>query len=205
MTEPTSPTDFEAAAAVAAALKDLSKPRQELVLRWVAESLGITGPQSLPAPPAPTPPVVTPPPAPHHAPMPPAPAHAVDIASFVASKQPKSDIQFVTVVAYYHRFVAPEGQRLSHITIDLAQNATRLSDWDRLTNPGSTLNNAKNQGYLDSAGHGKFSINTVGENLVARTLPGSGDSPKRTSTKNGGKKKGAVKKAAGKRKSAKGK
>ena len=38
MAEPTTPTDFEAAAAVAAALKELPKPRQELVLRWVAES-----------------------------------------------------------------------------------------------------------------------------------------------------------------------
>ncbi len=40
MTDPTSPTDFEAAAAVAAALKDLPKPRQELVLRWVAGESG---------------------------------------------------------------------------------------------------------------------------------------------------------------------
>ncbi len=43
--------------------------------------------------------------------------------------------------------------------------------WDRLTRRGSTLNNAKRQGYLDSAGPGKFSINTVGENLVPGRYP----------------------------------
>jgi hypothetical protein len=37
-----------------------------------------------------------------------------------------------------------------------------------------TLTNAKNAGYLDSAGHGAYKINTVGENLVAVTLPGEG-------------------------------
>ncbi len=155
MTDPTSPTDFEAAAAVAAALKDLPKPRQELVLRWVAESLGIVVPQALPASPAPTPPIVAPHPAAHHTPTPPpTAAHPVDIASFVAHKKPKTDIQFVTVVAYYHRFVAAEASRLKTITVEIAQDATRLADWDRLTNAGSTLNNAKRQGYLDSAGPG---------------------------------------------------
>jgi hypothetical protein len=190
MTDQTQPaTDFQAAAAVEAAIKDLPKLKQELVLRWVAESLGIV---SAPAPgttpavtPIVTPPIVTAPPG--------APSHQMDIATFVAFKQPKTDIQFVTVVAYYHRFVAPEGQRLATITPQLAQDATRLADWDRLTAPGSTLNNAKNQGYLDSAGPGEFSLNTVGENLVARTLP-----PKEGSKKSG--KKGDKRKKTAKKK-----
>ncbi|WP_425905918.1 hypothetical protein [Nitrobacter sp. TKz-YC02] len=37
-----------------------------------------------------------------------------------------------------------------------------------------TLTNAKNAGYLDSAGSGKFKLSSVGENLVAITLPGDG-------------------------------
>jgi len=188
MTEPTAPTDFGAAAAVVAALKDLPKPRQELVLRWVAESLGITVPQASPAATAPAPSIVTSHSEAHHHAPPAAPAHPMDIAAFVAAKQPKTDIQFVTVVAYYRRFLAPEADRLKHITIEVAQDATRLANWDRLTNPGSTLNNARNQGYLDRVSPGKFAINTVGENLVARTLPSGGgdtnsDGRKRTSGK----------------------
>jgi hypothetical protein len=38
--------------------------------------------------------------------------------------------------------------------------------------PNKTLNNAKGLGYLDSPERGQFTINTVGENLVAMTLPG---------------------------------
>ena len=37
-----------------------------------------------------------------------------------------------------------------------------------------TLNNARNAGYLDSAGNGKFKLSSVGENLVAITLPSNG-------------------------------
>lgn len=36
-----------------------------------------------------------------------------------------------------------------------------------------TLTNAKNAGYLDGAGAGKFKLSSVGENLVAITLPGN--------------------------------
>lgn len=40
-----------------------------------------------------------------------------------------------------------------------------------------TLNNAKNMGLLDrSSEAGKFEVNTVGENLVAMTLPSQSDS-----------------------------
>jgi hypothetical protein len=34
-----------------------------------------------------------------------------------------------------------------------------------------TLTNAKNAGYLDAVGNGKFKLSSVGENLVAITLP----------------------------------
>jgi hypothetical protein len=40
-----------------------------------------------------------------------------------------------------------------------------------------TLNNAKNVGLLDGGSEaGKFAVNTVGENLVAMTLPSQSDS-----------------------------
>ena len=40
-----------------------------------------------------------------------------------------------------------------------------------------TLNNAKNMGLLDSGSEaGRFAVNSVGENLVAMTLPSQADS-----------------------------
>jgi len=44
----------------------------------------------------------------------------------------------------------------------------------RLENPGQTLRNAHHGGLLDRGeGRGLYVINTVGENLVAMTLPSS--------------------------------
>ena len=37
-----------------------------------------------------------------------------------------------------------------------------------------TLTNAKNAGYFESVGEGKFKLNAVGYNLVAYSLPKSG-------------------------------
>jgi len=163
--------DFEAAKAVFEKLRDLSRERQERVLRWVAEGLGVANPGAvqpassqagtgqkevadrLPSQASGTPGVT-------------------DIKSFIAAKSPKSDQQFATAVAYYYRFEAPPAQRKETISTATLQEAARLSGRKRLTNPNSTLNNARNQGYIDNAGRGEFSINTVGENLVAMALPG---------------------------------
>jgi hypothetical protein len=118
---------------------------------------------SLGHPPALTPPAV-----------PPA-STGTDIKSFVAAKAPKSDVQFATTVAYYYRFEAPPAQRREAIDGDALQEAARLAGRARLSNPRQTLNNAKGLGYLDSNVPGEFVVNSVGENLVAMTLPGSGE------------------------------
>ncbi len=169
MTTPMS--DFDAAKAIGEILKSVPRERQERILRWVAESLGLHSPT------------------PSHQqasqvatlsqPAAPQPAHAgeglrraTDIKSFVDSKKPKSDMQFAAVVAYYHRFEAPELERRETIDADALQEATRLAGRKRLVKPHMTLVNAKNQGYLDKVGAGQFRVNTVGENLVAMTLPG---------------------------------
>ncbi len=99
---------------------------------------------------------------------------SVDVKSYVESKSPKNDVQYAAVVAYYYRFEAPIGERSETITTDMLQNSTRLAGRARLKNPGTTLNNAKTLGYLDGVGRGQFRINTVGENLVAMTLPSDG-------------------------------
>jgi hypothetical protein len=160
--------DFDIAKNLFEQLEGLQEDRQRRILRWVAETLGIK----------------TRSPEPQHGPLPtqdpsvrpitPASSDTggKDIKSFVGSKNPKSDIQFAAVVAYYYRFEAPPEGRKDTISSEILQNSTRLVGRDRLAKPHLTLNNAKNLGYLDSAGRGSFRINTVGENLVAMTLPG---------------------------------
>ncbi len=98
----------------------------------------------------------------------------VDIKSFVLQKSPRSDMQFASVVAFWYRFEAPPAQRSDSINGSMLQEAARLAGRRRPPNPGTTLNNAKNHGYLDSAGKGAFALNSVGENLVAMTLGGDG-------------------------------
>ena len=77
----------------------------------------------------------------------------------------------MTAIAHYFKFDAPLDKRRQSIDAGFVQEATRLADWDRLPDPLSTLNNAVTKGYLDRAARGEFTINTVGENLVARSLP----------------------------------
>lgn len=166
--------DFDTAKAVFEKLKDVPTERRKRILAWVAEGLGV----HLQAASAHIPPVghaaqqsqAQPPAAPS--------VGGTDIKSFIAAKSPKSDSQFATAVAYYYRFEAPVSQRRDSITSEMLQEAARLASWNRFATPNVTLNNAKKAGYLDSGGRGEFSVNSVGENLVAMTLPGGADGGK---------------------------
>jgi hypothetical protein len=96
----------------------------------------------------------------------------IDIKSFVESKNPPSDVQFAATVAYYYKFEAPQNERKDSVTSSDLQEACRKVVRDRLKDPGQTLRNAHQLGLLDKgAEKGYYSINTVGENLVAMTLP----------------------------------
>lgn len=173
--------DFDAAKAVADQLKGMEKPRQQRVLRWVAESLGLD--------------IGSPPPAerrqldtsipvgtavtPRDLQHPLRQEGSQDIKTFVEAKRPKSDVQFAAVVAYYYRFEAAAETRKDSIDVKALQDAARLAGRRRPPKPHATLNNAKNLGYLDSAERGRFRISSVGENLVAMTLPGGERQPNR--------------------------
>jgi len=165
--------DFDIAKGIFEQLKDLPAERQQRVLRWIAEGLGVPPV----GPPTPygggTPPL----PAGGGTPSPPAGGGAgpSNIKSFVAAKAPKSDQQFAATVAYYFRFEASPAERRDSINGELLQGATRLAGRNRLANPHYTLKNAKAAGYLDSISRGEFTINSVGENLVAMTLPSGKD------------------------------
>ena len=99
-------------------------------------------------------------------------SRSVDIKTFVNSKKPTNDAQFVAVIAYYYKFEAPEEMKKEFISSEDLNEAARLTDRDRFIKPAATLNNVyAKSGYLDRVESGKYKINTVGENLVAMVLP----------------------------------
>ncbi len=179
--------DFDIAKAICDQLKDVPPERQLRVLRWVSESLGVS--------------VLLPAVGVNDASrrsVPPgsidvhASTGATDIKTFIATKSPKSDNQFAAAAAYFYRFEAPPAERRDAIDAIQLQEAARMAGRKRLGNPRATLNNAKAMGYLDSGSPGEFTINSVGENLVAMTLPGGLESsvPRKRARKRVEKKRG---------------
>ena len=167
--------DLEAVRAVVDAIKDFKSDEQQRIFRWVAEKLGLPQPFASSV----------------HVVPPPVPAGTKDIKTFIAEKDPKKDVQVAAVVAYYYRFEAPPAERKDAINKEDLQEAMRLAGRPRFNNPLQTLANAHIVGLLDRGSEkATFTLNSVGENLVAMTLPGTGSAvlrPKRA-------KKGAVKK-----------
>lgn len=159
------PDDLEAVRTVLEALKSFDARDQERIIRWVREKLGLPSSPQEPIPPTTITPRLQPP-------QPTIPGHPSDIKTFVSQKNPASDNQLAATVAYYYRFEAPEAERKDSISGDDLQEACRRAGRPRLKNPGQTLRNAHSVGLLDKTERGSFSINTVGENLVAMTLPG---------------------------------
>jgi hypothetical protein len=101
-------------------------------------------------------------------------AKIVDIKTFVDTKKPPSETQFAATVAYYYGFEAPAESRKESITSSDLQEACRQVGRARIKNPAQTLVNAHAQGLLDRGDRGAYTINTVGENLVAMALPSDG-------------------------------
>jgi hypothetical protein len=168
------PDDLEAVRAIVAALTPFKQPEQERIIRWAREKVGLptdTKPGDTPPTGGGNPPAAHPAATPHH---------GGTIKHFVEQKNPKSDNQFAAVVAYYHRFEAFGGERKDKITADDLLEACRKANRKRIKNPSQTLINAHHGGLLDKAEKGEYTINSVGENLVAMALPGSADGSKRT-------------------------
>lgn len=177
-----SKSDFLAAEEIKVILGGREKAEQERIVRWVSESLDLAlgtrsgrGVHGQDAPAHATPPATSTAPSSDHD-----VSRAKDMRTFVKEKQPASDMQFVAVVAYFFRFIAPEIERKDAITGGDLQTAARLARWRVFKEPNVPMNNAINQGYLDRAGRGVYRLNAVGENLVTMTLPATGDE---TSTK----------------------
>lgn len=191
--------DFEATKILVETLAPFESSDQQRIIRWACEKLGINAPNALVS--AYAIPAVQQADQLLQAPVvSSSPSGQVDIKSFVNSKNPTSDMQFAAVIAYYFAFEAPDAQRKSHIGSADLQDSCRLLGRERLKDPGQTLRNTCFNGLLDKAEEkGTFKINTVGENLVAVTLPGDGE--KTTPRKSTVRKKQASKKKAVKKKS----
>jgi hypothetical protein len=162
--------DLDAVRIVVQTLESFDKDERERIFRWAAEKLGmpLASRQSTSS--------VTALHQPHRKEV---TGHAAppqtDLKSFVAEKDPKSDVHFAATVAYYYQFEAPQDQRKDAISRDDLVQAVRVVNRDRLRNPGQTLNNAYHLGLFDKTGErGVYGLNTVGENLVAVILPDGG-------------------------------
>lgn len=179
---------FEAAKIIVETLQALEKTAQILAMRFAAETLGLQSPSGTQPPSAPvTAASANPPPGGGGT------THSTDIKQFTTAKSPKSDQQFAAVVAYFYRFEAPKAEQKDTIDATSLLEAARLAGRKRPSNPLDTLNNAKKAGYLDAVSSGKFQINSVGENLVAMTLPGNDSDTSRAARKKTVKKKTAKK------------
>jgi hypothetical protein len=175
--------DLEAVRTVVEAVQDFKPDEQQRIFRWAAEKLGISVPSTSSYTPSPHTPGTPPPPSP--------PSGGTNIKTFMTEKKPRNDVQYAAAVAYFYRFEAPEFEKKDAINKDDLQESTRKAGRERFANPLQTLTNAHKLGLLDRSGEkGSFVINSVGENLVAMTLP-DGGTPKKAAKKKAAKKKGS--------------
>jgi hypothetical protein len=157
--------DLEAVRTIVKTLEEFEDAEKERIIRWSMEKLGLEGYKK--------PPFKQPSGNEQSGHIESSASGKItDIKTFISEKNPSSDKHFAVTVAYYYRFVAPQEQRKDFISGDDLQNACRQVGRERLDNPGQTLINAHHTGIMDKAGErGAYCINTVGENLVAMTLP----------------------------------
>ena len=95
----------------------------------------------------------------------------VDIRSFKEQKNPTTDIEMATVLAYYLKYVALEAERKDEIGADDIEKYFIQAGYPLPSERKFTLPNAKKAGYLESASRGKYKLNPVGHNLVAHNMP----------------------------------
>jgi hypothetical protein len=102
---------------------------------------------------------------------------ASDIRTLTKEKAPRSANEMAALVAYYLAELAPEPYRNQTIRADDIKKYFKQAPFPLPSSAKMTLVNAKNAGYLESAGIGQYRLNPVGYNLVVHGLPGE-SSPK---------------------------
>lgn len=177
------PDDLEALKTICNTLEPFNEVDRERIVRWATERLGIkniaptqsqfvqplTAFQTTPAL---------------------GQSENKDIKTFLLEKNPTSANQLVAAVAYYYKFEAPVSERKNAITKDDLLDACRKATLERPKAPNVVMVNAAKFGLVDNVGTGTYEINSVGENLVAVSMPsvGHGTSGKKRTKKNSKKK-----------------
>lgn len=186
--------DLAAVRLITDALEGFDPKDQERIIRWAREKVNLSVvPAASPVP------ATAPPGSSAASPTVQASGSAPskDLKTFVEEKKPKNDVQFATTVAYYYRFEAAPEQRKAEINADDLQDGCRLVGRERFKRPGQTLINAHTLGLLNKGSEsGQYGVNSVGENLVAVTLPGDGTASREKKKKKKKKRKKAKKTAA---------
>ena len=163
--------DLEAVRKLVETLEPFSNEERERIVRWAIEKLGMqTVSTSI------VPPITTPQRGLTQSTITQVGVATTDLKTFVAEKQPKSDVHFAATVAYFYTYEAPPEKRKESINKEDLAEAVRYVKWRQgLRNPGQTLINAYTSGILDkTAERGEYKLNMVGTNLVAVILPSGG-------------------------------
>lgn len=91
----------------------------------------------------------------------------VDIRTLKEEKAPRTAIQMACVVAYY----LSEYLEKPTITAEDVEKYFKQARFKLPKNTGQVLIDAKFAGYMDNAVRGSYTLNAVGYNLVAHSLP----------------------------------
>ncbi len=96
---------------------------------------------------------------------------AVDVRTLKEQKQPKGAVEMACIVAYYLESLAPASELKAAVVKADLQRYFKQANFRLPKRMEQVLVNAKNAGYLDSAGRGSYKLNPVGHNLVVHSLP----------------------------------
>ncbi len=99
------------------------------------------------------------------------PSGPVDIKSLKQQKQPSSANEMAALVAFYLSETAPEDDRKTAVEQEDMIKYFKQAGFPLPKVTKVLLTNAKNAGYFDAVGSGKYRLNAVGYNLVAYNLP----------------------------------
>jgi len=164
--------EIEAIETVISALGPLEPKARDSVIEYVLKRLDIKTPESF----SNTPPGSgqTPPATPPSPPVPPGAGSELHIKTFKEEKKPISDVEMVTLVGYYLAYLLPESERKEKFGVKDVDTYLKIAEYKLPAQIRFTLSNAKNAGYLEHVGNGEYRLNPVGYNLIAHSLPKSG-------------------------------
>jgi hypothetical protein len=200
MAKPTIEQELQAIKTIAETLEPLDKETRQRALEYAMQHLGITLPKQPIESQATTLTSTAAAASPAH-PVQAAIKPITDIRTLKDQKQPSTDIEMATLLAYYLKHLAPDTDRKDEIGTDDIETYFVQAGYPLPTNTAYTLPNAKKAGYLEKGSYGKYKLNSVGHNLVAHNMPrtdntaGTKPKKKKNASKKSAKKKSAKKKS----------